>query len=477
MSSQFNRRNLLKQLGTTAGLGTAAYFLPTLRNAHAAPPPKRFVLFYSHQATLPWMWVPKSGGKTDFQLGVLLAPLESHKKDLVLLSGIDFAALDLPGGRKGEDGHGSGQACSLTANVQLNDPAQGTAASNQSRGTGASFDYWLARELEKLNGGKSPTPFGEQRFRIFERPPSNVNWGRPFQDANNTWQYADQSPNKTFTNLFGGTMASTGVDTKDVNRHKSALNFANEEFKQVGNNLGSFERQRLERHSQLIRDLEGSLSARASASCKANPMMPPVAYTADGTRWAHTLKHYPLLMQAAFACDLTRVISLQVEEPVPASYGGLDPGKLGGIDNLHDLVHAINVDSKENQNAERLKTVKSYYNEVTKTFKAVLDTLAANIEPDGSRMLDNTIVLWCGELAQPGHSTSNCKWLLAGGKNAGIKTGQYMNWGNDSVIWSASPNRPSNGDVFTSIAQAMGVQGKKFGNANSTKGPISDILA
>jgi hypothetical protein len=134
MSSQFNRRNLLKRLGTTAGLGTAAYLLPTLRNAHAAPPPKRFVLFYSHQATLPWMWIPKSGDKTNFVLGDLLSPLESYKKDLVLLSGVDFAALDQPGGRKGEDGHASGQACSLTANVQLNDPAQGTAASNQSRG-------------------------------------------------------------------------------------------------------------------------------------------------------------------------------------------------------------------------------------------------------------------------------------------------------------------------------------------------------
>lgn len=476
MSLGIDRRGLMKRFGAAAGLSGAAYFLPTLRRARAATPPRRFLMFYSHQATLPWLWVPRSGGRTDFVLGDLLSPLQAYRQDLVLLSGVDFKALQLPGGSKGQDGHASGQACSLTANVQLNDPSQGTPASQQSRGTGPSFEYWLSRELESANRGASPTPFKEQRWRILERPASNPNWGRPFQDHNNAWQLAELSPHKAFNTLFGGMMPGAGAPDAAIPRRKSALDFAAGEFAAVANRVGVEEKRRLDNHATLVRELERSLVAQADARCARAPAEPPFNYTVDGGRWNHTMTHFPKLMQAAFACDLTRVIALQVEEPPPAVYGGLNPAQLGGIDNLHDLVHAINVSSRENQDAGRLRVAKAYYAAVTDTFKTIVDALATLRESDGSRLLDNTIVLWCGELAQPGHSTGNCKWLFAGGRNAGLRTGQYFNWDGDAVRWDASPSRPSNGDVFTTVAHALGVR-KNFGNPATTRGPISDALA
>jgi len=76
----FNRRTL----GRSLGLAGASMFLPNLRGLRAAGggPAKRFLIFYTQHGTLPWLWRPKGTG-TNFELGPLLAPLESYKKDLI----------------------------------------------------------------------------------------------------------------------------------------------------------------------------------------------------------------------------------------------------------------------------------------------------------------------------------------------------------------------------------------------------------
>jgi len=56
---------------------------------------------------------------------------------------------------------------------------------------------------------------------------------------------------------------------------------------------------------------------------------------------------------------------------------------------------------------------------------------------------------------------------MFGGAKAGIKTGQFLEFGG---------KRPSNGDVFTTVAEAMGIKGKKFGHPDATSGPILDAL-
>lgn len=466
-NAKLGRRSLL----ASAGLAGASYFLPTLRPGYAAEaPPKRLLIVYTHQGTLPWLWGKTAGGRTDFQFNHLLSPFEAYKKDMVLLDGVHFRALDLPDGRKGADGHGSTQACSLTANKQLNDPGKGAFSDTQSRGTGPSFDYWISRQLEAQNGGKSPTPYSERRFRVMERGSDNALWGRPFQDEQNVWLHAGPDPLKEFNALFGtNAMSGMAIDTAGLGRRKSALDFANAEFRNVANVVGQVEKQRLDRHAQIIRELEMSLTARAesASSCVPSLKAPPVSYVDSGTRWNHTASNFPKLVQSAFSCDLTRVASLQVEYPLDSLYGGLDPAKLGGINSLHDLVHAINMESGENQDKSRLAAAKGYYLEVSKFVKGVVDTLADTKEPDGSRLLDHTIVLWCGEIATPSHTYEDCKWALIGGSKAGIKTGQFLEFG----------RKPSNGDVFTSIAEALGVKGKKFGHPDATVGPISEIFA
>ena len=108
------RRNVLR------GLGGVALGLPLLqvlpRAARAEGQfPKRFVVFFNPNGTLKEFWSPQGGTETDFVLPSLLAPLDRHKRDLVIFDGVDMAVADTgPGGP-----HNRGMATVLTGEIIL----------------------------------------------------------------------------------------------------------------------------------------------------------------------------------------------------------------------------------------------------------------------------------------------------------------------------------------------------------------------
>src|SRR5882672_1656684 len=90
-----NRRTLLRGL---AGVAVGLPFLEAMQDkpALAAPLPKRLVVFFTPNGTIPDAWV--SGGETDFTLGPILQPLVPHQNDIVVLTGIkNEAAFHGPG--------------------------------------------------------------------------------------------------------------------------------------------------------------------------------------------------------------------------------------------------------------------------------------------------------------------------------------------------------------------------------------------
>ena len=74
---RLSRRTILR------GAGGAAIALPFLeamlpRRAHAAAPPKRFIVMFSPNGTLP-AWAP-TGSELTFQLSPILSPLSPHQR-------------------------------------------------------------------------------------------------------------------------------------------------------------------------------------------------------------------------------------------------------------------------------------------------------------------------------------------------------------------------------------------------------------
>jgi hypothetical protein len=469
-----NRRDLAKALG----LAGASMFLPNLRAAHAgSTPPKRFLIFYTQHGTLPWLWRPKGTG-SNFTLGSLLAPLEPYKKDLILLDGVDFKGLKGPGSK--DDlagcGHARGQASSLTAGIQT----QGATA----KSGGPSIDYYISDGLKAANGGKPPTAIPLAQAAIVENRPNVQTWGQPYQSSAGQTVLPERDALTLYKRLFpNGTPAMGGMPAgpdKETLQRKAALEYLEKEYKAVESKLGKFEKNRLEQHVTLVSDLKqridlmsgGGQSGGPLAACKA-----PVGVKANKVQsnyydpliWENTRPTVPLLMQAAFACDITRVFAIHVEDPPGRLFGGT-----AGFASTHEMVHGINAGEKTGPIDQTAKM----YGEFTKIFKEVLDLLSSVKESDGNSMLYHTCVLWCGELAQPGHSTGNCKWLTAGNLGGYLKPNQVLSYGGDEVRYVDGDKGdavPSNGDVFTTIANGMGVPTKAFGV--NTKGEIAAMKA
>src|SRR5262245_48446745 len=94
---------------------------PSGRHARAALAPKRFVVFFTPNGTIRDHWLP-TGGETDFKLGRILAPLERHRSDLVVIDGVDNAVAEAGG--PGDD-HMRGMGSMLTGAPLLPGKMQG----------------------------------------------------------------------------------------------------------------------------------------------------------------------------------------------------------------------------------------------------------------------------------------------------------------------------------------------------------------
>src|SRR5687768_17116881 len=78
-----DRRSFLR------GAGGAAIGLPFLEAfARAAPPPRRLLVFQIPNGVIKEHWYPQ-GSDTDFTLARIMAPLQPHKKDLIVLRHVD----------------------------------------------------------------------------------------------------------------------------------------------------------------------------------------------------------------------------------------------------------------------------------------------------------------------------------------------------------------------------------------------------
>jgi hypothetical protein len=177
------------------------------------------------------------------------------------------------------------------------------------------------------------------------------------------------------------------------------------------------------------------------------------------------------MVQAAFACDLTRVVLMGLGE-IPGSEWGYSSGKYGTTD-AHDLIHKTSYNSAGilKGNPEAMKTVEALHQQECTQFAAMLDLLRQVPEADGKTMLDHTLVLWCSQIAEHGHDTNQLPWVLAGGSAVGFRPGRLLRYprvGNKGA---------SHSNLFVSLAQAMGVQTNTFGNPAVCTGPLDRLRA
>lgn len=454
-SMKVARRTILSTLGLTAG---SSLFPSLNRRAHAATAPKRFLVFYTYHGTLPQFLIPTAGTETDFTVNSLMKPYEAFKKDIVLLDGLDFKshrAVGSPG-----NAHQQGQNHALSAAKPVSASLAGGISIDQliARGINAKTKF-PSLELGVTDNGSFPSYHNIAYSGPGQQMPSE---GNPTRVWNNVF--------KGFVPSGGGSVPVTPVvqgPNADAVKNKSIIDYVKAEVDAVAKQLGSSDKVRLDNHLAAVRDLENSLSLGGgggggggdvggggggpSAGCAALPQP-------TGNGFHNYVDSHIKIIQMAFACDLTRVASLNVDELSHSTSGYA--GTYGTSD-VHDLIHRTSPDNGDlRTNAGAVEMVRKYHLIYANIFQKLLTALTMP-DVDGKRMLDNTIVLWAGEIAKGSHAYTDNKWILAGSGGGAIRTGRWLKC-------NGAPHQ----NLFVTLARSMGVQIDKFGEPSTSTGAL-----
>jgi hypothetical protein len=432
-----SRRALLRG---ASGVAIALPFLDAMtpRKANAATLPKRLFCFFNENGVVPGAWFP-TGGEKDFKLNTIHKPLEPWRENLILFDGMDQLA-------RGGTAHMRGKCASLTGQ-----PNSG------GRAAGISIDQAVANQIgtgTRIKSVESSVAVnGNFRDGVFHSGPGQM---IPPED----------DPTKVFARLFsagvpaaagGSTPAQAGQDFAKLRaRRKSILDLALNEYQRVSGTLGGGDRQRLERHMTVIRQVEQSLeatsgAAMASQGCKMPEQPVPDTFVATG-------KAHLDLITMAFACDITRVGSIQWRSS-DTSFTWV--GVNGGHHNISHMQGGAGAD------ASLVKIMTWFSDQVA----YILGRLKSFEEPGGS-VLDRTLLFWVNELATGSHKLVRTPYVLATGKMPIGEGGTYLQTGRFLKFGGGVPHT----GLLTCIGRIMGLNIDNFGAKEWQRGPLPGVL-
>lgn len=447
--NRLTRRTLLRGAGHVAiGLPFLEAMLhPLQTHAQAALAPLRFVVFYSPGGTLIDKWRP-TGSETQFTLSDMMAPLVPHQQQLLFLDGLDLSVTELGVGHP----HSRGMAALLTGTELL--PGNFvTGGGSASFANGPSVDQVLGERISL-----------DTKFRSLEFSTAWAISGRSLMDgavaetsnASNQLSYGGAnkplppmiSTQVAFDRIFKNLGTVDAAAELEKKKAVSILDAVQDQFQSVSAQLGAADRVKLEEHVELIRQLEVSLGAGSAGESCLVPGAP-----AGGEDVPTKGKTMTDLLVASLACDLTRVGTMQwadSESKFPLNFAPL---------NLPDHHHGYQHDSVYDPNA-----LFKIYHWFGQNFAYLLERLASVTEGDGT-MLDNTVVLWVSEIQEPqSHNQTKMPFVIAGGKNAGIKTGR----------WLQVPSQPHN-NLLVSLLNIFGGAETTFGHRDYSTGALAGL--
>jgi hypothetical protein len=413
------------------------------RSAKAALPPKRFIAFFTGLGTVKSRWVP-SGTETDFVLSDILKPLAPFKDKVVVVEGVDMkSAYSGPG-----DPHQQGIAQALTA-TELQEGALFPYACNPGKmvgwGGGISLDQLLAQQIGQTTKLAS-LELGVQvlNSNVSSRI-SYLGAGQPVPPDDDPWH--------VFARLFTDLQADPKVLEKLRADRRHVLDAVKGDYEGLLGQVGVDDRQKLDAHMTAISEIQKRLDAPGllGGACQIPAIGAPIDIYAND--------NYPMigklqldLLAIALACDLTRVGSVQ--------WSTTQTGRVFtwlGINQVHhDLSHSSLTDMVAEQ---KLVDIGNWH---AQQLAYLMGKLAAIPEGDGT-VLDNTVILWCTDIAEgQSHERKDMPYVLAGGAGGAWKTGRYIK----------RAGEPHN-NLLVSIANAMGVEIDTFGNPEFCTGALT----
>lgn len=434
------RRRFLADLGLGAAAAPFVIGLPSVTGAAVDPAPRRLIVVFSPNGTLPdAFWPDKAGAITE--LKPILKPLEKFRDSLTTVQGL--------ANRVGGDGdnHMRGMSCLLTGERLFPGNIQGGSHTPAGWAKGISIDQEIRNFLQTRDDTR--TRFGSLEFGVAV-PDRSDPWTRMVYAGPNKPVAPIDDPRRMLDKLYG--------DTKDAESLLSIVDGVKDDLRRVSGKLSPEDRRMLDEHLALVAQMEKELAAADTDDPLNHPVPqvdPHIELVNDNTPRISRIQ-IDLLVNS-FANNMARVGSLQYMRSV----GQARMNWLGVPDGHHALSH-----EPDNNKAARAKLLK-----INVWFAGELAYLAQKLrdtpEPGGApgNMLDNTLIVWTNELGKGNsHTLNDIPTVLLGGKNMGIPGGRAI-----KVPRGTAHNR-----FLITLAHAMGHNIKSFGMQNlATGGPIA----
>lgn len=447
-SKPLSRRTLLRGAG---GIALALPFLDAMspRAAHAQTAPKRLVVFFSANGTIQDQWQP-AGGETDFTMSPILAPLEAHRDDLLIMRGLNNEASYI----YDPNAHDTSMATMLTGDALLIGPSGTGRAGHVLDGTanGPSIDQEIARVI----GGQtrlSSLELGVQSTTtILEPMPTRMCYRGERGNARSV--PPEDDPKTVFSRLFMDAGASSDSLDDLIRQRRSVLDFVVRDFERLQPRVSVADRQKLDRHLSTVREFERSLEnlgGNETMGCQV-PGEPPTVNLdpvdcIQDDRPARCFGDFNELGKAqmdllvlALTCDLTRVVSLQWATAESTIFHS----DLGVAGEHHLMSH----DARGNR--EDIIKIDTWYAE---QFAYLLDALKSHTDADGTSVLGSSVVMWVNELSNGEiHDRRDLGWIIAGQGNGSIRTGRNLR------VTNTTTNQ-----LFASLMNMYGSPTESFG--------------
>lgn len=270
----------------------------------------------------------------------------------------------------------------------------------------------------------------------------------------------DANPFNVFNRVFSDFSTDTSSMTRLRDRRRSVLDAVGESFRRIATKVSVDDKRSLDAHFTAIRGIEQRLDAAAAGGMGCSkPTTGPTFDPNKKASFPQTIKLQMDLMVMAFACDLTRVATLQCGDAVFDMYYTW----LGITETwIHNLTHAGDNDTAS---WDKVALIKRWHED---QFAYLLTKMKEIREGEGT-LLDNTLVLSISELGKGNdHSSPNVPIVLAGRAGGALRTGRFLSFDPATKVLHSK--------LLLSILHAFDVPATTFGYAPWCNGPLAGLL-
>jgi len=444
------RRHFLRGMGAAVALPAMDSLLPRGLGAAVAASargmattsggaPLRMAFLYFPNGVNQTTWWPKGeAGSSGWELNQTMEPLQALKDKIQVLGGLDH--INATAGKDGAGDHARASSTFLTG-VRVKK------TSGADIRAGVSIDQLVAKRIGHMTRFSSLelTCDGVRKSGGCDSGYScaydyNMSWRTP-----TTPMAPEPNPRAVFERLFGAGPANDRRANllRRQAQQKSVLDFVLEDARDLGGQLGSRDREKLEEYLSSVREIEQRIE-QAERLGTGPDVDADTPAGIPGSHRAH-IRIMTDMMALAFQTDSTRVASLIL------AHDGSNRtfAEIGIPEGHHSLSHHQN----KKDSLEKYAKIDRFYVEEYARFLAKLDTMK---DPDGSSILQNSMIVYgCGNGDGNRHNHDNLPIILAGHGGGTLNPGRYHKAG--SVPMS---------NLFLGMADRFGITGvDQFGDS------------